>query len=111
MKTNKENINKRLSDIYKDIIAIKIDAKDSFATSMNKFYKVMRKWNIKQGEWIKSGSRLLCNAEWIMCFDVFRNHKILSLDLWLCLNDPPKDLLAYGKRPKVKTPKIKTRKS
>lgn len=97
---DKPDFNKNLGEIYKDIIGIKIDAKDSFKSSMNKFYAVMRKWGIKQGEWTDHGSRVVNTAEWNMCFQVFKNHKILALDLWLCLNEPPKDLLAYGKKPK-----------
>lgn len=98
-KTEKPDFNKNLENIYKDILGIKIKVTDSFQSSLDKFYKVMRKWGIKQGTWSENG-RTACNAEWIMCFSVFKQHKILALDIWLCLNNPPKDLLAYGDEPK-----------
>lgn len=93
---------KNLASVYKDIIAIKIGHKDSFKTSLNKFYGVMRKHGIKQGTWCDNGSRLISNPEWNMCYDTFKSHKVLSLDLWLSMSEPPKDLLAYGKKPKIK---------
>jgi len=91
-----------LGVVFKDLMAIKIEENDSFSTSLNKFYGVMRKHGIKQGTWTKGGGRLVNNFEWSMCWESFRNHKILSLDLWLSMSTPPKDLLAYGKRPAVK---------
>lgn len=89
----------QLEDVYKDIHAIKIDINDSFKTSLDKFYEVMRKHGICQGTWVGNGRQ--CNTpEWCMCFEVFKAHKILSLDIWLMLNEPPEDLLAYGEKPK-----------
>lgn len=86
---------KNLDAIYNDIIDIKIDSKDSFETMMDKFYDVMRKWGICQGTITESGSRLVNNAEWNMCFQVFKQHKLLAFDLWLILSTPPEDLQAY----------------
>lgn len=98
----KPDFNKDLNAIYKDILGIKIEINDSFQTSLDKFYKVMRKWGIKQGTWNENGGRSVCTPEWNMCFQVFKEHKISSLDIWLILNTPPKDLLAYGIKPKIK---------
>lgn len=98
MKTKKPKISQNLQAIYNDINSIKIDIKDSFLSCMQKFYAVMRKWGIKQGTWTKNG-RSVCSAEWNMCFAVFKQNKILALDIWLVLNEPPSDLLAYGKEP------------
>ena len=58
----------------------------------------MRKWGICQGTWSENG-RTCNNAEWNMCYQVFKNNKILVLDNWLTLSEPPEDLLAYGKEP------------
>jgi hypothetical protein len=108
-KDKKPEFNQRLDEIYCDIIHIKVKPTDSFESLLKKFYAVMRKWGIKQGTWSDNGSRCVNNAEWNMCYQVFKEHKILSYDLWMCLNTPPKDLLAYGKKPKQKPllPKIK----
>lgn len=105
MKTEKPEFNKNLDKIYKDIIAIEVNLDDSFKTLLSKFYAVMRKWGIKQGTWTSHNSRLINNAEWNMCYQVFRNHKISQFDWQMCLNTPPKDLLAYGKKPKIKKSK------
>ena len=95
-----ENLNK----IYNDLLSIKITENDSFKSSMDKFYEVMRKWGICQGTWSKNG-RLVANAEWNMCYQTFKNHKILALDTWLILNDPPEDLQAYSENPHTKPKK------
>lgn len=95
----KGNFVDNLGEIYQDILDIKIDSKDSFQSMMNKFYDVMRKWKICQGTWSENG-RTCNNAEWNMCFAVFKQHKILAFDIWLALSNPPEDLRAYGKEPK-----------
>jgi hypothetical protein len=51
----KSLIAKNLEAVYKDINAIEINENDSFKTSMDKFYKVMRKYGIKQGTWSGNG--------------------------------------------------------
>lgn len=89
---------KNLDAIYKDLLAIKINQTDSFKSSMDKFYAVMRKWGICQGTWSGNG-RAIATAEWNMCFMVFKAHRNGYMDLWQCISTPPKDLLAYGKKP------------
>lgn len=99
----KSDFIKNLDLIYQDLLSIEIKADDSFISMLNKFYDVMRKWKICQGTWSTDGKGRICNnSEWSMCYEVFKAHKILSLDLWLALNTPPEDLLAYGKRTKLK---------
>lgn len=98
MTIEKTDFTKNINNIYNDIIEIEIDENDSFKTSLNKFYDVMRKWGICQGNWSGNG-RTCCTAEWNMCYQVFKTHKILSLDTWLILSEPPEDLLAYGEKP------------
>jgi len=97
---NKPAFNQKLNEIYRDILGIEVKSTDSFKSLTNKFYEVMRKWGIKQGTWSEDGSICICNAEWNMCFQIFKQHKIISFDVWECLKTPPKDLLAYGKKPK-----------
>jgi len=85
--------------VYKDIHAIEINAKDSFETLLEKFYSVMTKWNICQGEWSGNG-RTLSNPEWCICWNVYRA-KVDTQFMWMSLMaQPPKHLLAYGKKPK-----------
>lgn len=91
---SKTDFSNNLSSIYKDLLAIKISENDTFKSSMDKFYQVMRKWHICQGTWSENGR--LCNtAEWNMCFQVFKINKIMAFDIWLILATPPDDLLAY----------------
>lgn len=98
---SKPDLSKNLDAIYRDIIGIEVKITDSFETLLNKFYEVMRKWGIKQGTWSEegNGNRTMINAEWNMCWQVFRAHKILEYDIWLILHEPPDDLLAYGEKP------------
>lgn len=83
-----------LNLIYKDILSIKIKPEDSFKSSMDKFYDIMRKYGICQGTKTENGVTIN-NAEWNMCFAVFKNHKILAFDVWLVLSTPPSDLKYY----------------
>ena len=99
MPIEKKEIASNLGKIYEDILSIKIDMNDSFKSSMDKFYNVMRKWGVCQGTWSENG-RTVNNAEWNMCFQVFKAHKIMAFDVWLILSTPPDDLLAYGEKPK-----------
>lgn len=99
----KNEIIKNLDGIYKDIMKIKIEPEDSFITSMNKFYEVMRKWGICQGTWLERGGRSCCTPEWNMCYMVFKENKMMQFDMWMTLTDPPEDLMAYGKKPDFKT--------
>lgn len=104
MKKQEKKIDiKNLGNIYKDILNIEVKVTDSFKSLLDKFYDVMRKWGIKQGIWNEFGGRSINNPEWSMCWEVFKSHKILAFDLWLSMNQPPKDLLAYGKKPKDTT--------
>lgn len=100
---NQSQFIKDLNKIYKDLLNIKITKKDSFETSMKKFYAVMRKWGICQGTYDKNGNGILVNnPEWNMCFNVFWTNHISTFNIWLALSTPPKDLRAYNKKiPKV----------
>ena len=98
MKNKKPELCENLSNVYKDIISIKIEMTDSFDSVFKKFYAVMRKYGIKQGE------RTIVNVngggEWCMCKQVLENHICNRLMWQTLLNEPPKDLLVYVKKPK-----------
>jgi len=90
-----------IGNVYNDIQAIEFDINDSFKMLMDKFYVVMRKHGICQGTWNESGTgRCVSNPEWVMSYQAFKSH-IESRWMWASLmTEPPKDLLAYGKKPK-----------
>lgn len=93
----KSNKSLDLGKVYQDIMSINITGNDSFKSSLDKFYEVMRKHGICQGEWTENGSRRVCNPEWTLCYSAYKQHKILAFDIFECLNTPPDDLLAYNK--------------
>lgn len=71
--------------------------------AMKKFYSIMEKHGIKQGEWTEGGGRLVANFEWTLCLTMFhevRRNEFLLQDLFS--EGMPKNLLAYGKKPKTK---------
>jgi len=106
MHVTKSKIAENLGDVYKDINQIEISEKDSFESLIQKFFSVMTKWNICQGEWTEGGGRLMNNAEWNMCWIVFKS-LIESKFLWFeFMMNPPEHLLAYDKKPKQVTKKI-----
>lgn len=100
---NKKTIEKseyteHLGNVYNDIYGIEITPKDSFETLINKFYSVMSKWGICQGNWVGDG-RTVNTPEWCICWNVFKS-KIDSQFMWMeLMSEPPKHLLAYGKNP------------
>lgn len=101
-KLKKSQFGKNLEEVYSDLMDIKIDHKDSFETSMNKFYEVMRKHGICQGQYNENGNRSMITAEWNLCFNTFKLNKLLAFDLWLLLlGETPEDLLGYEYEPKT----------
>ena len=92
----KSEISLNLNKVFTDIISININKDDSFESSLNKFYEVMRKHGICQGEWSING-RTVCNPELSLCYAAYKQHKLLAFDVFECLNKPPDDLLAYDK--------------
>jgi hypothetical protein len=105
MKKDKSSFVNNMGEIYKDIKSIEIDANASLQSHVDKFYKVMRKWGICQGNWTEGGGRSISTPEWCMCFMVFKDHFKAKFDFYFILSTPPKDLLAYGKRPSKKKSK------
>jgi hypothetical protein len=103
MKNEKTLAADSLAAIFKDINATKVSNADSLDTLMDKFYKLMRKHGIKQGTWTEGGGRLVSNFEWTMCLIAFRSHVNAKWDWAFLMGNTPKDLLAYGAKPKIKT--------
>lgn len=98
--------------IYNEVNSIEIKPTDTHESSLNKFYKIMRKHGIKHGTWSEDGIGIIsANPEWVMLYDVFKN-KIDTYYIFAnLLKNPPKDLLAYGKKPIIKPEKsIKNKK-
>lgn len=97
----KNELAQNLGDLYKDIHAIKINKTDSFNTLVKKFYLVMEKHGICQGTWSENG-RTFANPEWCMCWHTFKSNVESAFNIMYLLSSPPKKLLAYGKKPKIK---------
>lgn len=97
-----KNTNNCMDVVYRDILAISFDINDTFKSITDKFYKVMRKNKICQGTWTETGSRQVANPEWCAAYLIFETHVMTSWKWQLLLNDPPKDLLAYGTKPSKK---------
>lgn len=91
----------KMSAVAEDIIKVKITPTMSHDQCMKKFYSIMRKHGIKQGEWNESGGRITNNFEWTMCYTLFKEvyqGQFLLSDLFG--QGIPKDLRAYGLEPK-----------
>ncbi len=97
----KSTLCQNLGDVYKDINAIKIEATDSFDTLVKKFYAVMTKHGICQGNWSGNG-RTVATPEWCMCWHNFKSNIEARFDWIYLMSEPPTHLLAYGKKPKMK---------
>jgi hypothetical protein len=65
----------------------------------NQFFKIIRENGIKEGEWVKNG-RLTSNFEWTMCKVLFFENLQGKLELSFLFDNVPKDLMAYGEKPK-----------
>ena len=102
MKKEKSQFVSKLDKLYKELYGIKMNHNDTIESLVNQFYDIMRKYGIKQGTWTGRGSRLVSNAEWNICWQVFLNNYQSSLNLACLLHEVPEDLLAYGEKPKIK---------
>jgi len=92
---NKEHID-FLANICKDIFAIKVKELKTIKKCYNEFYKVMRKYGIKQGTRIDAGVQM-SNPEWVICRVLFKDRINMSQD-WEFLKysfSAPDDLKCY----------------
>lgn len=91
---------KQLGKLVRDIQAIKVDENTTSKALVKKFYAVMEKHGIAQGDWTKGGGRIVCSPEWVICWYFFTDNIRNHYSVWELLNTPPKKLLAYGNKPK-----------
>src|SRR5689334_15105527 len=62
---------------------------------LKKFYAILRKHGVKQGEWMKNGRGRTCNnPEWTAAKALFESQVRGQLEMWALFNDAPSDLLA-----------------
>jgi hypothetical protein len=94
-------------ELYKDINGIEILSSDSFDTLMLKFYKVMTNWGICQGHWDEGGRRTISSPEWCFCAALFKRNIDDKFFLMNLMTQPPKHLLAYGKKPSKRSMALK----
>lgn len=93
----------KMRAVAKDIILFNPKGADmTRKQAMSKFYKIMQKHGIKQGEWTEDGGRICNNFEWTMCLTLF-NHTIQTNNMLQDIvgENMPKSLEAYGIVPKI----------
>jgi len=82
-----------LSKVAKAIIDLSLE-NDNKKQAYTKFYKVMRKYGIKQGVKTKGGG-IQCNTpEWVMCEVLFKS-RVEATYMLESLFSTPKDLMSY----------------
>lgn len=82
-----------MKEVAKEIIEIKIKKEDTLESLMEKFYFIMRKYNIKQGTWV-GNARQLENPDWVMCEVLFIDRIQSFFGFYHFYNPVPKDLEA-----------------
>lgn len=86
-----------MKEVASDIISIKFKNSDTLSICMKKFYDVMRKHGIKEGDPAynddgKDVGRTMFNPDWIMCLTLFQDN-LKSHIMWSgLLGKTPKDL-------------------
>lgn len=87
-----------LRELGKDIQEMEIISEEARKEICNKFYELMRKYNLKEGEaeYNSEGEmigRTVNNYEWTMCIDYFIMKAVRELELPLILfAETPEDL-------------------
>ena len=110
MSTVKKNTNQpadwilKMREVAKDILSYnKKDRNMNHNQMMQKFYLIMTKHGIKQGEWTEGGGRLCNNPEWTMCLHLMRDSYAQNSLLADLFGDKmPASLQAYGTKPVAK---------
>lgn len=86
-------MNRKMNGIAKEIITMKLTNRDTFKTIYNRFYKIMRKYGIKQGTESKNGNSVLRNNyEWTMCWTLLKSNIDSKVTLDSIFLDVPKNL-------------------
>ncbi len=86
-----------MSKVSKDIIAIKVTEDKTIKQLFSEFYKIMRRYGIKQGTKNPNGVGIIHdNFEWTICSSLFSSH--ICKTIWffdLFVSEAPKDLQCY----------------
>jgi ribosomal protein L44E len=91
---------KYMRAVAKEIINIKIGHNDKLSTLDKRFYRIMRKYGIKEGTATandkgKFVGRSVANYEWTMCKELYHSRIHSNITLSAFFNPLPKDLEQY----------------
>lgn len=90
-----------LSAVAKDVIAIRVDSGDKLCDLVEKFYGVMRKHGIKQGDPCGNATRMN-TWEWTGAWSLFLRKLLGELEMIYMFNETPRDLRCYERTRKRK---------
>ena len=86
-----------MNDVARDIILMKFKANDNIKDMYKQFYKIMKKYGIKQGIKNEYGDINVNNYVWSMCEKLFHFQCTDHCDLFNVLNFAPKEIRSYEK--------------
>lgn len=78
--------------ISKDLIEMPILDYDTLQDLLNKFYAIMRKYEIKKGTMLSDGSVNYDNFEWTACYALFNSRVQDFFTLRNVFDDVPQDV-------------------
>ncbi|MDD5648832.1 MAG: hypothetical protein PHF86_00175 [Candidatus Nanoarchaeia archaeon] len=81
-----------IKKVAKEIVTIEFKKSDTLNDCLNKFYVIMRKYNIKQGTKTENG-RQCNNFEWTLCKQSFEETLKSFFELDDLFGNIPEDLL------------------
>lgn len=77
-----------------DLVNMPVNQKDTLVALRKRFYRIMRKHNVKQGTRLPDG-RIRCNnPEWQAAEDIYAQRVHSELNLMSLLNAVPNDLIS-----------------
>lgn len=96
MKKKKIVPNEAMRTVAEAIILLKIKDTDTLGGLKMRFYRIMRKYGIREGTRLKNQSgRSVANFEWTICKEAFYSRIMSHLIISSLLNPVPKDLEVY----------------
>lgn len=84
-----------MNDVARDIILMKFKANDNIKDMYKQFYKIMKKYGIKQGMKNENGGIVVNNYVWSMCENLFHSQCTDHCVLFNALNSAPKEIRSY----------------
>ena len=82
-----------MKNVAEEIVCIRITNKDTVDSLREKFFGIMRKYNIKQGTSLDGGGVISCdNYDWIMARTLFLDRVEKHIDWSFMIQETPKDL-------------------